>query len=115
MLIWRSQIVENLVAAEFGRPGYIVAPFVGNVATYDLLAAASRGYAILVQVKAIDDGSRQFSADTSLNIEVINGERVVKGAKKYLTPRCFACTCCRLVAAKTNSICFASATCRYIA
>jgi hypothetical protein len=81
------QIGEHLVAAELGRLGYIAAPFAGNVPMYDLLAADSRGYATPVQVKAINGGSWQFSADSFLNIEVVNGEQVVKGTKKLLNPK----------------------------
>jgi hypothetical protein len=81
------QIGEHLVAAELGRLGYIAAPFAGNVPMYDLLAADGRGYSVPVQVKAINGGSWQFSADTFLNIEVVNGEQVVKGAKKLLNPK----------------------------
>ncbi len=80
------QIGEHLVAAELGRLGYIAAPF-GNVPLYDLFAADSRGHAIPIQVKAINGGSWQFSADAFLNIEVVNGEQVVKGTKKLLNPK----------------------------
>ena len=80
------QIGEHLVAAELGRMGYIAAPFAGNVPLYDLFAADSRGHAIPIQVKAINGGSWQFSADTFLNIEVVNGEQVVKGTTKLLNP-----------------------------
>jgi hypothetical protein len=88
------QIGEHLVAAELGRLGYIAAPFAGNVPMYDLLAADSRGYATPVQVKAINGGSWQFSADSFLNIEVVNGEQVVKGTKSCSTPSCCAYSCC---------------------
>jgi hypothetical protein len=60
------QIGEHLVAAELGRHGYIAAPFAGNVPLYDLLAADARGFSIPIQVKAINGGSWQFSADTYL-------------------------------------------------
>jgi hypothetical protein len=80
------QIGEHLVAAELGRRGYIAAPFAGNVPLYDLLAADTRGFSIPIQVKAINGGSWQFSADSYLNIEVVNGEQIVKGKKKLLNP-----------------------------
>ncbi|WP_143201888.1 hypothetical protein [Bradyrhizobium sp. NAS96.2] len=81
------QIGEHLVAAELGRLGYIAAPFAGNVPLYDLFAADSRGHAIPIQVKAINGGSWQFNADAFLDIEVKNGEQVVKGTKKLLNPK----------------------------
>jgi hypothetical protein len=90
------QIGEHLVAAELGRRGYIAAPFAGNVPMYDLLASDRRGYAIPIQVKAINGGSWQFSADTFLNIEVVKDEQVVKGTKKLLNPK-LLCIFVRLV------------------
>jgi hypothetical protein len=80
------QIGEHLVAAELGRVGYIAAPFAGNVPLYDLMAADSQGHAMPIQVKAINGGSWQYSADTFLNIEVENGQQVVKGTKKLPNP-----------------------------
>ncbi len=62
------QVGEHLVAAELGRLGYVATPFAGNVPMYDLLVADVRGYAIPVQVKAINKGSWQFSADKFLRI-----------------------------------------------
>ena len=48
--------------------------------------ADSRGRAIPIQVKAINRGAWQFSADTFLNIEVEGGGQVVKGKKKLPNP-----------------------------
>jgi hypothetical protein len=59
------QVGEHLVAAELGRRGYVASPFAGNIPMFDLLAADPRGYAIPIQVKAINGGSWQFSADNS--------------------------------------------------
>jgi hypothetical protein len=81
------QIGEHLVAAELGRLGYVAAPFAGNVPMYDLLAANTRGESIPVQVKAINGGAWQFSADTFLNIDAVNGEQVVRGQKKLSNPK----------------------------
>jgi hypothetical protein len=81
------QIGEHLVAAELGRLGYVAAPFAGNVPMYDLLAANAHGESIPVQVKAINGGSWQFSADTFLDIDVVNGDQVVKGPKKLTNPK----------------------------
>lgn len=38
-------------------------------------------------MKAINGGSWQFSADTFLNIEVVNGQQVINGTKKLLNPK----------------------------
>lgn len=80
------QIGEHLVAAELGRRGYVAAPFAGNVPMFDLLAADLRGYAIPVQVKAINGGSWQFSADTFLEIEFLDGRQTIKGNAQLLNP-----------------------------
>ena len=80
------QIGEHLVAAELGRLGYIAAPFAGNVPLYDLLAADSDGHAVPVQVKAINGGSWQFSADAFLEIEFVDGQQVIKGRKQLANP-----------------------------
>jgi hypothetical protein len=81
------QIGEHLVAAELGRRGYVAAPFAGNVPTFDLLAADIRGYAIPVQVKAINSGgSWQFKADTFLDIEFLENKQTIKGNIPLLNP-----------------------------
>lgn len=81
------QIGEHLVVAELGRLGYVAAPYAGNVPMYDILAANSRGQAIPIQVKAINGGAWQFNADKFLDIEVVNGNQVVRGAKRLTNPR----------------------------
>ena len=73
------QVGEHLVAAKLGRLGYVATPFAGNVPLFDVLAADVRGYAIPIQVKAINGPSWQFRADTFLDIEIIDGEQRVKG------------------------------------
>lgn len=78
------QIGEHLVAAKLGRLGYVAAPFAGNVPLFDLLAADVRGYAIPIQVKTINGVSWQFSADTFLDIEVVDGVQNVKGKKQLI-------------------------------
>jgi hypothetical protein len=80
------QIGEHLVAAEVGRRGYIAAPFAGNVPMYDLVAGDSLGRTIPIQVKAINGGAWQFSADTFLDIEFVDGQQVVVGKKKLPNP-----------------------------
>ena len=80
------QIGEHLVAAELGRRGYLAAPFAGNVPMFDLLAADARGYSIPVQVKAINGGSWQFSADKFLEIISENGAQEVRGRIALLNP-----------------------------
>jgi hypothetical protein len=54
---------------------------------YDILAANTRGESIPIQVKAINGGSWQFSADTFLNIDVVDGEQVIRGTKKLINPK----------------------------
>ena len=80
------QIGEHLVAAKLGRLGYIAAPFAGNVPLFDLLAADIRGYAIPIQVKAINGPSWQFRADSFLEIEIIEDVQHIKGKQKLLNP-----------------------------
>jgi hypothetical protein len=82
------QIGEHLVAAELGRRGYVAEPFAGNVPMFDLLAADVRGYAIPVQVKAINSGgSWQFNADTFLEIELLENRQIIKGNVPLLNPQ----------------------------
>jgi hypothetical protein len=92
------QIGEHLVAAELGRRGYVAAPFAGNVPMFDLLAADVRGYAIPVQVKMINGGGWQFSADTFLNIEILGNKQTIKGNITLLNPELL----CVLVLLKDN-------------
>src|SRR5204863_7315575 len=80
------QIGEHLVAAKLGRLGYIAAPFAGNVPTFDLLAADMHGYAISIQVKAINGPSWQFQATAFLEIEIIEDTQHVRGEKELLNP-----------------------------
>src|SRR3954469_6482439 len=81
------QIGEHLAAAELGRRGYVASPFAGNIPMFDLLAAGPSGYAIPIQVKAINSGSWQFSADKFLNIEQPEGGvQQVQGRKVLLNP-----------------------------
>ena len=80
------QIGEHLVAAKLGRLGYIAAPFAGNVPTFDLLAADMHGYAIPIQVKAINGPSWQFQANAFLEIEIIEDIQHVRGEKELLNP-----------------------------
>ncbi len=80
------QIGEHLVAAELGRLGFIAAPFAGNVPHFDLLVANEAGFAIPVQVRAINGGSWQFDATTFLNIEIKNGRQKVLGRKLTANP-----------------------------
>lgn len=80
------QIGEHLVAAELGRRGYLATPFAGNVPMFDLLAADARGYSIPIQVKAINGGSWQFSADKFLDITVKDGAQIVRGRIELLNP-----------------------------
>jgi hypothetical protein len=80
------QIGEHLVAAELGRRGYVAAPFAGNVPMFDLLAADIRGYAIPIQVKAINGGWWQFSADEFLDVEIVGDRQTIKDTKVLLNP-----------------------------
>jgi hypothetical protein len=80
------QIGEHLVAAELGRRGYVATPFAGNIPMYDLLAANVGGHAIPIQVKAIRGGSWQFSADSFLSIDFIDGEQIIRGRRTLLHP-----------------------------
>jgi len=80
------QIGEHLVAAELGRMGFIATPFAGNVPNFDLLVANEAGFAIPVQVKAINGGSWQFNATRFLDIEIKNGKQKVLGPKSTSNP-----------------------------
>jgi hypothetical protein len=80
------QIGEHLVAAKLGRMGYVATPFAGNVPMFDLLVADQRGYAVPVQVKAINGPSWQFRADMFLDIEIVDGEQKVRGTRVLLNP-----------------------------
>ncbi len=74
------------MAAELGRMGFVATPFAGNVPNFDLLVANEAGYAIPVQVKAINGPSWQFTATTFLDIE-FNGEvQTVVGQRATLNP-----------------------------
>jgi hypothetical protein len=54
---------------------------------FDLLAADPSGYAIPIQVKAINSGSWQFGANSFLEIEQVDSNvRKVKGRKVLLNP-----------------------------
>ncbi len=46
---------------------------------FDLLVADVRGYAIPIQVKAINGPSWQFSADKFLRIKIVDGEQRIMG------------------------------------
>ena len=80
------QVGEHLVASKLGRMGYVATPFAGNVPMFDLLAADVRGFAIPIQVKAINGPSWQFRADTFLNIEIVDDEQIVRGNTELLNP-----------------------------
>jgi hypothetical protein len=80
------QIGEHLVAAELGRRGYVAAPFAGNVPMFDMLAADLRGYSVPIQVKAINGGMWQFSADDFLEIEIADNRQTIKSVKTLLNP-----------------------------
>jgi hypothetical protein len=56
-----KQIGEYLVAAELCRLDLIATTFTGNVPDYDIVAISREGRTALVQVKAINGGSWQFS------------------------------------------------------
>jgi hypothetical protein len=92
------QIGEHLVAAKLGRMGYVATPFAGNVPMYDILAANLEGHAIPIQVKAINGPSWQFKADRFLEIEMRDGEQIVKGRKIVPNPDLI----CILVLLKEN-------------
>ena len=53
---------------------------------FDLMAADLRGYAIPIQVKAINGGSWQFSADTFLHVDIVDGEQTIRGRTELLNP-----------------------------
>jgi hypothetical protein len=80
------QIGEHLVTAELGRRGYVASPFAGNVPMFDILAANQFGDAVPIQVKTINGPSWQFAADTFLEIEIVDGEQIVKGKKALPRP-----------------------------
>jgi hypothetical protein len=80
------QIGEHLVAAKLGRMGYVATPFAGNVPMYDLLVADQRGYALPVQVKAINGAAWQFKAGAWLDIKILDGKQTVRGRKVLLNP-----------------------------
>jgi len=86
------QIGEHLVAAKLGRLRLFATPFAGNVPEFDLVVANGYGQSSLVQVKAINGHSWQFSdARTFLNIDMVRNEQkqivqVVKGKKKLSNP-----------------------------
>ncbi len=80
------QVGEHLVTAKLGRMGYIASPFAGNVPLFDLLAADARGYAVPIQVKAINGPSWQYQADDYLDIEIIDGFQHVRGRKLLPNP-----------------------------
>lgn len=75
------QIGEHLVVTELGRKGFIATPFAGNVPNFDLLVANEKGFAIPVQVKAINGGAWQFAITTFLNIEISNGMQNILSRK----------------------------------
>lgn len=81
------QIGEHLVAAKLGRRGLFATPFAGNVPEFDLVVANESGRSFLVQVKAINGSSWQFSdARTFLDIEMDGNKQVVKGKRKLANP-----------------------------
>ena len=80
------QVGEHLVAAKLGRMGYVASPFAGNVPLFDILAADARGFSIPIQVKAINGPSWQYSADTFLNIELVEDFQHVRGKKSLPNP-----------------------------
>jgi hypothetical protein len=53
---------------------------------FDLLAADVRGYAVPIQVKAINNGWWQFSADEFLEIEFVGDRQSIKNTKALLNP-----------------------------
>jgi hypothetical protein len=75
---------EHLTAAELGSRGFIATPFAGNAPMYDLLVADVSGYAVPVQVKAINGGSWHFSADKYLQIAAAEGRQKVLGRTTLL-------------------------------
>lgn len=80
------QVGEHLVAAKLGRLGFVASPFAGNVPLFDLLAADIRGYAVPVQVKAINGICWQLQADSYLDIEIVRGVQHVRGKKDLVNP-----------------------------
>ena len=78
------QIGEHLVTAELGRRGYVATPFSGNIPMFDLLVADVQGHAVPIQVKAIRGPSWQFNADKFLEIEIVDGEQLIRGRKTLL-------------------------------
>ncbi|MDR6302557.1 hypothetical protein GGQ85_000233 [Nitrobacter vulgaris] len=80
------QIGEHLVVAKLGRLGYVATPFAGNVPMFDLLVANERGYAVPIQVKAINGPSWQFTATSFLDIDFMDGEQKVRGPRTLLNP-----------------------------
>jgi hypothetical protein len=63
------QIGEHLVVAELGRHGIVATPFSGNMPDYDIVALTQTGYSIYIQVKAINNGDWQLSANHFLVVE----------------------------------------------
>ena len=80
------QIGEHLVTAELGRRGYIATPFSGNVPMFDLVATDIEGRAVPIQVKAINGPSWQFSATSFLEIDIVDGEQIVRGKRRLGMP-----------------------------
>ena len=80
------QIGEYLVAAKLGRMGYIATTFAGNVPDFDLLVADRRGLTIPVQVKAINGQSWQLQANNFLDIQMADGEQIVRGPRRLANP-----------------------------
>ena len=80
------QIGEHLVAAKLGRLGLFATPFAGNVPEFDLLVADGTGKSALVQVKAINGPSWQFTATTYLDITVEGNVQIVNGKRKLANP-----------------------------
>lgn len=81
------QIGEHPVSAKLGRLGLFATPFAGNVPEFDLVVANDSGRSLLVQVKAINGASWQFTdARIFLNIEMDGKKQLVTGKKKLNNP-----------------------------
>lgn len=89
---------EFLVAAELCRRDLLATPFAGNVPHYDIIASGIKGGHILVQVKAINEGTWQFDISKYLDVRMHeDGKRQVLGK---LQPEPFPGLVCVLVLLK---------------
>jgi hypothetical protein len=74
-----GQVGEYLVAAQLCRHDLIAATFSGNVEHFDILASASDGRGVAVQVKTMRTGVWQLNASRFLDIEQRGSEQIVRG------------------------------------